>query len=143
MLFTIAGLADRRSWSMLHTESDESGGLSAHCQEVSRYERRAGGLAVHEKHQQAVMRQAVKVSRCDALRCANGAIHVASCSSRVCRYVREDSPEPTVTVLQQILAEQAGRADADAQPGGHSTLVIRHLAGPTALGAENKESRGK
>lgn len=42
MLFAIAGLANRRSWSMLLAASDESGSFSARCQEASRYERRAG-----------------------------------------------------------------------------------------------------
>jgi hypothetical protein len=116
MVTTITGLANRRSWPMLRSRS-------------------ARGLSRAASH-------APEIPHHDTLRNPNGTGPMPSCSSGVRRNMYEDGPIGAVAALQQVLAEQAGRADANAQPGGHGAVVPRRLAEPGVQCAERQEDRG-
>ncbi|GAA2966800.1 hypothetical protein GCM10010518_61510 [Kitasatospora cinereorecta] len=63
-----------------------------------------------------------------------------SYSSGVRSDMCEDGPIAAVAALQQVLAEEAGSADA--QPGGHGAVIPRRVAEPGVQCAEHKEERG-
>ncbi|WDT53502.1 hypothetical protein [Streptomyces sp. G7(2002)] len=60
----------------------------------------------------------------------------------MCRDVCEDGPVAAIAALQQILAEQSGRANAEAQAGGDGLVVTRRLAGPSVQRTERTEDGG-
>ncbi|SEE03500.1 hypothetical protein SAMN05428945_6455 [Streptomyces sp. 2224.1] len=87
-----------------------------------------------------VIHEAVKTSRRNALSDPDRTGYVPSISSGVCRNVCEDSSVNAIAALQQILAEQPGRADAEAQAGGDGSVVARRLARPGVQRTKREEN---
>ncbi len=97
------------------------------------------GNAIRGDRQQGVIRKSVEVLRSEALGSPNRLCHLPCCGSGMRRDIREDSTICAIAPLQEILAEQAGRADTDAEPGGYGKVVTRRLADPGVQSAEGKE----
>ena len=81
----------------------------------------------------------VEVSRSKALGSPDRLRHLPCRDSGVRRNIYEDSTICAIAPLQEILAEQASRADKDAQPAGYGKVVTRRLADPGVQSAEGKE----
>lgn len=133
MVATIAGLANRRSWSMLPAASPEPGcSRTRFGYEANRNERRPEA-ALSETI--ASRPSSVKRSRFDTLRPP-----MALTTHRVVD--PGFAAVATKRALQQVLAEQAGSAGANAQPSGNSSIVPGRLTRPSSHCAEHKEAGG-
>lgn len=139
MVATIAGLANRRSWSMLRAASRIRRLLGLADCEGKPICTQGSGSADRGNRQQAVVREPVEMMRGAALGNLDGPCHPSCCGVGMRRNVREDNTVGAVAALQKVLAEQAGRAGTDAQPSGYGEVVTRRLADPSVQPAEGKE----
>jgi hypothetical protein len=114
------------------------------CSQRTKLRKPAGydrGLAAHDEHQEPIVSEPVEVAGHDAFGSTNGSGNLPGCGSGVRRDVREDHSITAVAGLHQVLAEQPGRTDAEAQCRGEGAVIVT-LRGPRVQGAERQEDGG-
>lgn len=143
MVVTIAGLANRRSWSMLRARTGSSRTVpSARSSGGQPVRPESGSRAVRDDHQEPVVGESVEVAGHDSFGSTNGSGNVPRCGSGMHRDVREDRSIAAVAALYQVLAEQPSRADAETQCREKGTVVLSLVRGPRVQGAKGQEDGG-
>lgn len=143
MLRTIPGFGNRGSSATYRPALREPAlGPSSPRSRDQAVQAESEGRAIGDKRQQPVASAAVEFAGSDTPRDVHGLGTLASCGAEMYRDVRRASPSVVAAALQQAVAEQSCRADAETQRRRQGDIVLRHLGGPFVRGAERHKDGG-
>jgi hypothetical protein len=128
MVVGIAGLANRRSWSMFHAASRSRHPLRFSAGWGQPIRTQALGHLIRGDRQPAIFRETIEIPRCKPLGSSDGDCRLPCCGSRMCRAIGKDDAVAAQTTLQVVLAKHPA---AQTHAGGDRAIIDCHLAVPT------------